>query len=172
MATTSHYNKKEKQVPGFNVLLWGSKTLDNHTSSALWQTVKYNIDMIHVPHLCPITASSKTKWAAHIWLMSDSLKVTQHFVAQTFIPRAPRHVCQLKLFLHPDVREGGPDRAGEDELIENRHEGKWCWASSDSYFPHSLYIILMLDLFPWLIEGLKLNACLLVFFTLSSEKGL
>lgn len=70
-----------------------------------------------------------------IWV----LKVTQHCVGLYFCfpfvidqtKRAPQHVCQLKLFLLSDIREGGTDRVGEDKLIENRHEGKWCLASSD-----------------------------------------
>lgn len=40
-------------------------------------------------------------------------------------------MCQLELFLLPDVREGGPDRVEGCRLIENRHGGKWCLTSSE-----------------------------------------
>lgn len=42
-------------------------------------------------------------------------------------------MCQLKLL--PDVREGGPDRVGEDKLIENRFKGSdACFVSPSFYF--------------------------------------
>lgn len=90
----------------------------------------------------------------------------QHFVVLTStshvqqIKRAPQHVCQLKPFLFPDVRVGGPDRVGEDRLIENRHEGKWCLTSSDFWFaPKGFFSFLS---FPWRIKALtahKLLSC-------------
>lgn len=48
----------------------------------------------------------------------------------TFMPdtmkHAPQHVWQLNP-LHPDDRGGGPDRAGEDRVTENRLKGSDVW---------------------------------------------
>lgn len=56
-------------------------------------------------------------------------------------------VCQLKQFLR-DVREGGSDRVGEDRQIKTRREGKWCLASSDSWFIPKSFFSPIFKIFP------------------------
>lgn len=76
-------------------------------------------------------------------------------------------VCQLKQFLC-DVREGGSDRVGEDRLIKTRHEGKWCLASSDSWFIPKSFFSPIFKIFPL---SLRLFKCTEAVFTVNHIWG-